>query len=109
MRPDRRQGREFFRQHGQGFDRHRRGDATGRYGSRQSKRVYKGAETYAIEIAGTGTVTLEEVVYTGYAKPINVLATSGTVTIELAPSDEQPAFDTRARRSCSRKRHKRSR
>jgi|GEM_PF-3190301 len=54
----------------------------------------KGAETYAIEIAGTGTVTLEEVTYTGYTTPINVLAISGTVTIELAPGDTQPAFDT---------------
>ena len=54
----------------------------------------KGAETYAIEIAGTGTVTLEEVTYTGYTKPLNILATTGTVTIELAPSDAQPAFDT---------------
>jgi hypothetical protein len=54
----------------------------------------KGAETYAIEIFGTGTVTLEEVTYTGYTKPLNILATTGTVTIELAAGDTQPTFDS---------------
>lgn len=54
----------------------------------------KGTETYAIEISGTGTVTLRGTTYTGYTKPLNVLATSGTVTIELDVSDTEPAFDT---------------
>jgi hypothetical protein len=54
----------------------------------------KGAETYAIEITGTGTVALEENTYTGYTKPLNILATTGTVTITLAAGDTQPAYDS---------------
>jgi hypothetical protein len=54
----------------------------------------KGAEDYAIEITGTGTVSLAGNTYTGYTKPINVLASSGTVTIELDPNDSEPTFDT---------------
>jgi hypothetical protein len=54
----------------------------------------KGAETYAIEIQGTGTVQLQENTYTGYTTPINVLATTGTVTIELSANDTQPTYDT---------------
>jgi hypothetical protein len=54
----------------------------------------KGAETYAIEVAGAGTITLSEAVFTGYTKPLNILATTGTVTIELAPDDAEPLFDT---------------
>jgi hypothetical protein len=54
----------------------------------------KGAETYAIEIQGTGTVELKENTYTGYTKPINILATTGTVTIKLDLVDTQPTFDT---------------
>jgi hypothetical protein len=54
----------------------------------------KGAETYAIEINGTGTVNLVNTVFTGYVKPLNVLATIGTVTIQIAADQTPPAYDT---------------
>jgi len=54
----------------------------------------KGAETYAIEIQGTGTVTLEGNTYTGYTKPLNILASSGTVTIEISADDVEPTYDS---------------
>jgi hypothetical protein len=54
----------------------------------------KGSETYAVEVFGTGTVDLSNATYSGYAKPINVLATSGTVTILLAAGQATPTFDT---------------
>jgi hypothetical protein len=54
----------------------------------------KGAETYAIEISGTGTVSLEGSTFSGYTKPLNILATTGTVTIERAAGDSEITFDT---------------
>lgn len=63
-------------------------------GAARGTEFIKGAETYAIEIQGTGTISLAKATFTGYTKPINVLATTGTVTIELDLSDTQPAFDT---------------
>jgi hypothetical protein len=54
----------------------------------------KGAETYAIEISGTGTVNIAQATFNGYTKPLNILATSGTVTIELGPDDAEPDYDT---------------
>ncbi len=63
-------------------------------GSASGASFTKGAETYAIEIAGNGTVTLENTTFSGYSKPLNILATSGTVTINLAIGETSPTFDT---------------
>lgn len=63
-------------------------------GSANNVTFTKGAETYAIEIAGTGTVTLENTTFSGYTKPLNILATSGTVTINLALGQTALAYDS---------------
>ena len=52
----------------------------------------KGAETYAIEVQGTGTITLIGATFLGYTTPIDILATSGTVTIILGQDDDPADF-----------------
>jgi hypothetical protein len=56
----------------------------------------KGDEAYAVEIAGNGpaTVDLTSSTFSGYAKPLNILGTTGTVTITLALGQAQPDYDT---------------
>lgn len=63
-------------------------------GSASGSVFTKGAETYAIEVQGTGTINIAEATFTGYTKPLNILASSGTVTIELGPDDTEPTYDT---------------
>jgi|688.fasta_scaffold15675_10 hypothetical protein len=63
-------------------------------GSAAGASFTKGAETYAVEVNGTGEVDLSNAVFSGYTKPLNILAASGTVTIILAAGQSQPAFDT---------------
>ena len=63
-------------------------------GSAAGASFIKGAETYAIEVQGTGTINIAEATFSGYTKPLNILASSGTVTIELGPDDAQPTYDT---------------
>jgi len=56
----------------------------------------KGSETYAIEILGGGpiAVDLSDSEFTGYTKPLNILGTTGTVTITLAIGQSEPTYDT---------------
>jgi hypothetical protein len=56
----------------------------------------KGAETYAIEVAGNGPLALDltDSTFNGYTKPLNILGTTGTVTITLAVGQTQPTYDT---------------
>jgi hypothetical protein len=63
-------------------------------GSAAGAAFVKGAETYAIEVQGTGTINIAEATFSGYTKPLNILSSSGTVTIELGPDDAQPTYDT---------------
>jgi hypothetical protein len=54
----------------------------------------KGAETYAIEIAGNGpqTVTLVGVDLSAYTTAINLLGTTGEITIILGADDDIPTY-----------------
>jgi hypothetical protein len=56
----------------------------------------KGAETYAIQIAGNGpaAIDLSDTIFAGYAKPLNLTGTTGTVTITLAAGQEKPTYDS---------------
>ena len=54
----------------------------------------KGSEEYAIEIAGTGEVNLVGTEFIGYTEDLNILATSGTVTIVRGSDDSVPTYDT---------------
>lgn len=63
-------------------------------GSASGASFTKGAETYAIEVAGTGTVNIAGATFSGYTKPLNILASSGTVIVEIGSDDTEPTYDT---------------
>lgn len=52
------------------------------------------AADYAIRIPAAGTYDLSGSTFGGFTKPIDVTASSGTVTIVLATDDDVPAYDT---------------
>lgn len=54
----------------------------------------RNAESYAIELTEAGAYDLSNVSFTGYTKPLNISASSGTVTITLALGQSEPAYDT---------------
>jgi hypothetical protein len=55
----------------------------------------QGAETYAVEVVGNGPATINFAgVEYDHATPINILGTTGTITIVLALGDAEPAYDT---------------
>lgn len=54
----------------------------------------KGSETYAIELSGAGNYTMFDTTFSGYTTPLNVTATSGTLTIELSQGQAAPSYTT---------------
>jgi hypothetical protein len=57
-----------------------------------------GSEPYAIEVPGNGpqTIDLSGASFSGYTKPINILGTTGTITISIGEDDDADdfAYDT---------------
>lgn len=53
-----------------------------------------GSAIYAIRIAAAGTFDLESTTFSGFTKDIDVTATTGTVTINLADGQATPTYQT---------------
>ena len=52
------------------------------------------AETYAVEITEAGDYDASGASYSGYAKPLYISATTGTVTITIGSDDSEPTYDS---------------
>lgn len=54
----------------------------------------KGSDTYALKLREAGTYNLEGCTFSGYTTPIKITATTGTVTLQLASGQTQPAYSS---------------
>lgn len=61
-------------------------------GSAAGTRFTKGSEIYAINLRTAGAYNLSGCTFSGYANPLHITATTGTVTITLADGQSVPGY-----------------